>query len=109
LSEDAACRGTMDRAARDRAPARPYRLYDRVAVRRHRLSALHLYDARARNGAVDLYAPPRTGVGMAPADRAPGAGSGTPSGGQPRLIPEPYGAPGRYGRMAATRLVHVDD
>src|SRR3546814_6569901 len=34
---DAARRGTMDRAARDRAPARPRRLYDRVAVRRHRL------------------------------------------------------------------------
>src|SRR3546814_4260535 len=64
LFEYAARRGTMDRAARDRAPARPYRLYDRVAVRRHRLPAFHLHDARARNGAFDLCAPPRTGVGM---------------------------------------------
>src|SRR3546814_3295017 len=99
----------MDRAARDRAPARPYRLYDRVAVRRHRLPAFHLHDARARNGAFDLCAPPRTGVGMAPAGRAPGAGSGAASGGQLRLIPEPFGASGRYPSMSASRLVHVDD
>src|SRR3546814_7152172 len=86
LFEDAACRGTMDRAARDRAPARPRRLYDRVAVRRHRLPALHLHDACARNGAFDLCAPPRTGVGVAPAGRAPGAGSRAASGGDRKSV-----------------------
>src|SRR3546814_13554098 len=46
---------------------------------------------------------------MAPAGRAPGAGSGAASGGQLRLIPEPFGASGRYPSRSAPRLVHVDD
>src|SRR3546814_19754389 len=73
------------------------------------LPALHLHDARARNGTFDLCAPPRAGGGMAPAGRPPGAGSGAASGGQLRLIPEPFGASGRYPSMSAPRLVHVAD
>src|SRR3546814_9530181 len=73
------------------------------------LPALHLHDARARNGTFDLGGPPRAGGGMAPAGRPPGAGSGAASGGQLRLIPEPFGASGRYPSMSAPRLVHVDD
>src|SRR3546814_1854612 len=55
----------MDRAARDRASARPHHLSGRRAVRRHRLSALHLYDGRARNRPVDLLPPPRAAGGLA--------------------------------------------
>ena len=81
LPEDAARRGTMDRTAGDRAPARPYHLYGRVAVRRHRVPAVHLHDAGAGDGSVDLLPPPRAGSGMAPADRTAGAGSGAAFGG----------------------------
>src|SRR3546814_15592916 len=69
----------MDRPARGRASTGAYRLSGRVAVRRHRLPALHLHDAGARNRPHHLLPPPRAGGGVAAADRSPGASPAAPS------------------------------
>src|SRR3546814_4198930 len=75
LSQDAARRGAMDRAARNCAPAGAHRLSDRIAVRGHRLPALHLHDAGARDRPHHLLPSARAGSRVAAADRASGAGS----------------------------------
>src|SRR3546814_14306143 len=82
----------MDRPARGRASTGAYRLSGRVAVRRHRLPALHLHDAGARNRPHHLLPPPRAGGGVAAADRSPGASTAAPSdgAGQPLTHPWPF-------------------
>src|SRR3546814_8984363 len=80
----------MDRPARGRASTGAYRLSGRVAVRRHRLPALHLHDAGARNRPHHLLPPPRAGGGVAAADRSPGASPAAPSDGAGHPLPPPW-------------------
>src|SRR5690606_17303027 len=122
-SENAPRRGTVDRAARNRAPARPYHLHGRFALRRHCVPAIHLHDARAGDGAFDLLPTARATGGLAAAHRAACAGTRAPSGGERlthwrqdtskrplrfRARPEPSAPAKRYPPMP-TRLIHVDD
>src|SRR3546814_6189837 len=80
----------MDRPARGRASTGAYRLSGRVAVRRHRLPALHLHDAGARNRPHHLLPPPRAGGGVAAADRSPGASPAAPSDGAGHPLTPPW-------------------
>src|SRR3546814_18177542 len=96
LPQAAPRRGAMDRPARGRASTGAYRLSGRVAVRRHRLPALTLHDAGARNRPHHLLPPPRAGGGEAAAARSPGARHAAPSvgAGLPLTPPWPFFPPG---------------